>query len=145
MGETWLGMSERSIQVLRETLAAFNSGDLERILEFVHPEFEGVVPPEFSAEPDTYRGHDGIRRYFRTFEEAMEEVRFEPERFWQAGDAVAVTMRLTAKGRQTSIPVEQRFAQVWRLRDGRVVGVQSYVSVSEALKIAGASGAGEQW
>jgi ketosteroid isomerase-like protein len=75
----------------------------------------------------------------------MEEVRFEPERFWQAGDAVAVTMRLTAKGRQTSIPVEQRFAQVWRLRDGRVVGVQSYVSVSEALEIAGASGAGEQW
>jgi ketosteroid isomerase-like protein len=145
MGETWLGMSERNIQILRETLAAFNSGDLERILGFVHPEFEGVVPPEFSAEPDTYRGHDGIRRYFRTFEEAMEDVRFEPERFWQAGDAVAVTMRLTAKGRQTSIPVEQRLAQVWRLRDGRVVGVQSYVSVSEALEIAGASGAGEQW
>ena len=138
-------MSERNIQVLRETLAAFNSGDLERILDFVHPEFEGVVPPEYSAEPDTYRGHEGIRRYFRTFEEVMEEVRFEPERFWQAGDAVAVTMRLTAKGRQTSIPVEQRFAQVWRLRDGRVVGVQSYVSVSEALEIAGASGAGEQW
>ena len=133
------------MQILRETLAAFNSGDLERILHFVHPEFEGVVPPEYSAEPDTYRGHEGIRRYFRTFEEVMEEVRFEPERFWQGGDAVAVTMRLTAKGRQTSIPVEQRFAQVWRLRDGRVVGVQSYVSVSEALEIAGASGAGEQW
>ena len=133
------------MQILRETLAAFNSGDLERILHFVHPEFEGVVPPEYSAEPDTYRGHEGIRRYFRTFEEVMEEVRFEPERFWQAGDAVAVTMRLTAKGRQTSIPVEQRLAQVWRLRDGRVVGVQSYVSVSEALEIAGASGAGEQW
>jgi ketosteroid isomerase-like protein len=138
-------MSERNMQILRETLAAFNSGDLERILHFVHPEFEGVVPPEYSAEPDTYRGHEGIRRYFRTFEEVMEEVRFEPERFWQAGDAVAVTMRLTAKGRQTSIPVEQRLAQVWRLRDGRVVGVQSYVSVSEALEIAGASGAGEQW
>jgi ketosteroid isomerase-like protein len=138
-------MSERNVQILRETLAAFNSGDLERILDFVHPEFEGVVPPEFSAEPDTYRGHDGIRRYFRTFEEVMDEVRFEPERFWQAGDAVALTMRLTARGRQTSIPVEQRFAQVWMLRDGRVAGVQGYVSVSEALEIAGASGAGEQW
>ena len=133
------------MQILRETLAAFNSGDLERILHFVHPEFEGVVPPEYSAEPDTYRGHEGIRRYFRTFEEVMEEVRFEPERFWQAGDAVAVTMRLTAKGRQTSIPVEQRFAQVWMLRDGKVAGVRVYVSVSEALEIAGASGAGEQW
>jgi len=28
-----------------------------------HPDFVGVVPPELSAEPDTYRGHAGIRRY----------------------------------------------------------------------------------
>ena len=75
---------------------------MERILAFIHPEFEGSVPPEFSAEPDTYRGHDGIRRYFRTFQDAMEEVRFQPERFWDAGDAVVVEMRLTARGRQTS-------------------------------------------
>ena len=145
MGDTWLGCPGGNIEILREALEAFNSGDLERIVAVLDPDFEGVVPPEFSAEPDTYRGHDGIRRYFRTFDEAMEEVRFEPERFWQAGDAVAVTMRLTAKGRQTSIPVEQRFAQVWKLRDGRIASVQTYVSLPEALEAAGASGSGDRW
>src|SRR5437879_7288820 len=115
-------MPEENIQILRDGIDAFNSGDVERILAFVHPDFEGSVPPEFSAEPDTYRGHEGIRRYFRTFEEAMDDVRFEPEQFWEAGDSVVVTMRVRARGRRTAIPVEQRFAQVWTLRDGKATG-----------------------
>jgi len=112
---------------------------MERILAFIHPEFEGSVPPEFSAEPDTYRGHDGIRRYFRTFQDAMEEVRFQPERFWDAGDAVVVEMRLTARGRQTSIPVEQRFAQVWTVRDSQATAVTTHATLSAALTEAGLS------
>lgn len=137
MGDTWLGMAERNVEILREVIDAFNSGDVDHILTFVHRDFEGVVPPEFSAEPDTYRGHDGVRRYFRTFVDAMDEIRFEPERFWDAGDAVVVTMRLTARGRLTSIPVEQRFAQVWTVRDGRAMSARSYGSLSEALEAVG--------
>jgi ketosteroid isomerase-like protein len=130
-------VSERSIEIVREVIDAFNSGVIERILAVVHPEFEGVVPPQFSAEPDTYRGHDGIRRYLRTFVDAMDEIRFEPERFWEGGNAVVVTMRLSARGRLTSIPVEQRFAQVWTVRDGLAMSVCSYASLSEALEAAG--------
>src|SRR5438270_11169716 len=122
-------MSRSNVRVVEEGLCAFNSADMERILAFIHPEFEGSVPPEFSAEPDTYRGHDGIRRYFRTFQDAMEEVRFQPERFWDAGDAVVVEMRLTARGRQTSIPVEQRFAQVWTVRDSQATAVTTHATL----------------
>jgi ketosteroid isomerase-like protein len=130
-------MSQQTINILKEGLAAFNSGDVQRILAFVHPDFEGSVPPEFSAEPDTYRGHEGILRYFRTFDDAMQQVRFQPEQFWDAGDAVVVTMRLTAKGRQTSILVEQRFAQVWTVRDGKAASVTTHATLSEALTAAG--------
>ena len=28
----------------------------------IDPEFEAVTAPELSAEPDVYRGHEGIRR-----------------------------------------------------------------------------------
>jgi ketosteroid isomerase-like protein len=127
----------RNIHALKEGLESWNTGDIDRILAFVHPDFEGTVPPEFSAEPDTYRGHDGIRRYFRTFDDAMEDVRFHPEQFWEAGDSVVVTMRLTAKGRQTSIPVEQRFAQVWTLRDDKALSVSTHATLAEALTAAG--------
>jgi ketosteroid isomerase-like protein len=130
-------MSRENVEALRQGFEAFNSGDLARILAFTHSDSEGEVPPEFSAEPDTYRGHDGIRRYFQSFREVMDEIRFEPQRFWDVGDFVAVEMRVTAKGRLTGIPVEQRIAQVWTIRGGQAVGVRNYLSLSQALESVG--------
>jgi ketosteroid isomerase-like protein len=132
-------MSQRNIQILRQGLEAMSDGDMARILAFAHPDFEAVIAPELSAEPDTYRGHEGVRRYFESFADAMDEVRFEPQRFWDAGEAVVVAMRMTARGKQTAIPVEQRFAQVWTLHDGLATGVVTYASLREALDAAGLS------
>lgn len=126
--------------VVRQGFEAFNSGDMERILAFADPDFEAIVPPELSAEPDTYRGHDGIRRYFQSFQDAMDEIRFQPERFWDVGPSVVALVRITAKGRQTAISVEQRIAQVWTIRDGRAKRVHTYASLSEALKAVGLEG-----
>jgi ketosteroid isomerase-like protein len=130
-------MSQENVEALTLGFEALNSGDLERILAFVHPDFEAVVSPEFSAEPDTYRGFDGVRRYFASFQDAMEQIRFEADRVWDAGDSVVVEVRLTARGRETGIPVEQRIAQVWEIRDGKATRVRTYASLSEALEAAG--------
>jgi ketosteroid isomerase-like protein len=130
-------MSQENVENLRQAYEAFSSGDIGRILAFAHPEFEAVVPPELSAEPDTYRGHDGIRRYFDSFQDAMDDISFAPEEFWDAGESVVALVRLTAKGRQTAITVEQRIAQVWTVRDGQAVSLQTYPSLAEALDAAG--------
>jgi ketosteroid isomerase-like protein len=128
---------DQNVATLRKVFEAFNSGEIDRILASTHPDFKGEVPPELSAEPDTYRGHEGIRRYFETFQDAMDEIRFHPERFWDAGESVVVAARVTAKGRQTAIPVEQRFALVWTFRDGMALQVRAYPSLSEALQAVG--------
>jgi ketosteroid isomerase-like protein len=130
-------MSSENIDALREVLAAFNSRDIGRIIGLLDPDFEASVPPALSAEPDTYRGHEGARRYFESFWETMDEIRFRPRRFWDAGEAVVVAMRVTARGRHTAIPVEQRFAQVWTFRDGKATRARTYASEAEALNAAG--------
>jgi ketosteroid isomerase-like protein len=133
-------MSEQNVQIVRDGIERINSGQIERILELVHPDFEVVVPAELSAEPDVYRGHEGMRRYFESFEEIMDEIHFVAERFWDAGEgAVVVLTRLTAKGGQTAIPVEQQVAQVWTLRDGKAIRIRAYASLREALKSVGLS------
>jgi ketosteroid isomerase-like protein len=122
---------------MRAGFEALNSGDEQRMLAFVDPEFETVVPPELSAEPDTYRGHEGVRRYFRLFDEVMEGVHFEAERLWEEGEHVVVLVRLTARGKQTGFRVEQRIAQVWTIRDGRALRAQTFPELSEAFAAAG--------
>lgn len=130
-------MAQENIAALLAGFEAMNSGDVSRILAFADPEFETVVPPALSAEPDVYRGHEGIRRYFKLFDDAMDGVRFEAERLWDAGDSVVAIVRLTAQGKQTGIHVEQRIAQVWTFRDGRAVRAQTFPELSEALAAAG--------
>ena len=130
-------MSQHDVEVVREALEAFNSGDIARIVALTHADFDAVIPPELSAEPDTYRGHDGIRRYLESFTEAMEEIRFEAERISDLGSSVLVMLLLTARGRQTSIPVEQRSAGVWSVRDGKVVTIRAFASSADALAAVG--------
>jgi ketosteroid isomerase-like protein len=78
-----------------------------------------------------------MRRYWDSFRDAMEEIRFQPERFWDAGEAVVVAMHITAKGRRTAIPVDQRLAGVWTICDRKAIRVRVYASLSEALQAVG--------
>jgi hypothetical protein len=130
-------MSLEKVELVRRGFEAFNSGDIDRILSFTGPDLEIEVPPGLSAEPDTYRGHAGVRRYFQSFDEAMDEVHFQAERFWDAAEAVVVDVRVTARGKQTAILVEQRAAQLWTIRGGRVIRIRAYSSLSEALETIG--------
>ncbi len=125
-----------NLEVVRRVNEAFNQGDIEGTLLFIHPEFVVTVPADFSAEPDTYRGHDGMRRYFDSFQEAMSEIRFEQSDVREVGPLVVAAVTLTAVGRTTGIPVEQRLAQVWVVRDGLALEVRSYSSFDAALAAA---------
>jgi ketosteroid isomerase-like protein len=126
-------MSEQNVQIVRRALGTWDTGELDQILAMTHPDFVAEVPPEVSAEPDTYRGHDGIRRYLASFQHSMEDIRFEGERFWDAGESVVVELLLTARGRQTAIVVEQRTAGVWTVRDDRIYRIRAYATLAEAL------------
>lgn len=130
-------MAQEDVDIVRRVSAAFNSRDIGRILELMHHDFQTAVGPELSPEPDTYRGHDGIRRYFDSFRDVMDEIRFDPEGFREVGASVVVAVRLSAKGRSTGIPVEQRLGQVWAVEDGKALEVRSYVSYREALEAVG--------
>lgn len=132
-------MSRENVESLRRGFEAINSQDIERILAFADADFEVEVPPELSAEPDTYRGHDGMRRYWTSFQDAMEEIHFEAERIWDVGEDVVVAMHITAKGRRTAIAVEQRLVGVWTIRNHRAVRVRVFTTPAEALSAVGLS------
>jgi len=130
-------MPRENVEIVRRVNAAFNSGDIERSLALLHPDFETTVGPELSPEPDAYRGHHGVRRYFDSFREAMEQIRFHPADFREVGGSVVLALRLSARGRSTGIEVEQHLGQIWTIDEGRPIRVRSYRSYGEALEAAG--------
>jgi ketosteroid isomerase-like protein len=134
-------MSSRNVEIIRGGFEALNEGGVEALLPLVHPEFEMTTPPNLAAEPDTYRGTEGVRRYFDSFYDAMEEVRFEPGEFRDVGGRVIAQSTLIARGRATGIEVKQEVVLVWSLRDEQAIRVEVYATLDEALEATQADGA----
>ena len=132
-------MSQENVEVMRRAYAALVEQGVEAVLAFADPEFEATTPPSLASEPGTYRGHEGVRRYFSSFGDAMEGVYFEGQEFTSVGDKVLVDTKLHARGRTTGIETEQRAFLVWTLRDGLVTRVDTFAEKGQALQAAGLS------
>jgi ketosteroid isomerase-like protein len=110
------------------------------MLPFVHPDFEVTTPASLAAEPDTYRGREGVRRWFDSFYEAVDEIRFEAHEYRAVGEKVVVPFTMRVRGRTTGIEAEQTAVQVWQLREGKVFRMEIFATVDEAMEALGASG-----
>ncbi len=127
-------MSESPVAVVRALFERVNAGDIDRVVELLAPDAVFVVPPEASAEPDTYRGHDGARRYFSGFDGILDDVRFELIDIDQVtDDTVLATTKLTGRGTTTGIPVEQGTFVVLTVRGGLMTWIRPYNDREEAL------------
>jgi uncharacterized protein len=133
-------MSEENVEVVRRGFEALREGDVEALLPMIGEEFEVTTPPSLASEPDTYRGHDGLRRYFDSFYEAMDRIRFEPREFIPVGDLVVVPFTLSARGRTTGLEFDQSAVMVWTVSDGRAVGLELFTALEDAIAAASAEG-----
>ena len=131
-------MSDENVEIIRRGFETMQREGWQTLFSLIDPEFELTTPPDLAMEPDTYRGEAGLRRYFESFEDAMEEIQIVPEgEFLGAGDKVFVPFRLSARGRETGIEATQHAFQVWTMRAGKGLRVEIFASRERALEAAG--------
>ncbi|MEA2386175.1 MAG: hypothetical protein QOJ22_349 [Thermoleophilaceae bacterium] len=126
-----------SAELLREALETLNRDGVEAAIGYFTEDFEGVVPPELSGEPDEYHGHDGVRRYFDLFMEVVDDLRFDIEKAVAvAPGAVASVAHITGRGHGSGVPMEMRVGIAVRIRDGRIARMIGYSDWDEAVAAA---------
>ena len=126
-------MASSDTEIIERGFEAFNSEGIDGILPFLDPDFEATTPPELASEPDTYRGHDGIRRWFDSFLEVMDEIRWDARSFREVGDRVVVEFTLRARGKTTGLDFGQDAVMVWELRDGLAIRLSLYPTLEQAV------------
>jgi ketosteroid isomerase-like protein len=116
---------------------AISRRDVDAALELCHAEIE------FSSllatlEGTTYRGHAGVRRYFKDVDAAWDEWRMETEQVLRVPDGrVVIVLRMHVRGLGSRVPLEQSVAHVWELRDGKLWRSTAYRYPEEALRAVG--------
>ena len=132
-------MSQENVEIVRQLLEAARSGDVQAIEAFVavsDPSIEHTRLPAASG-PDTYCGHDGVRRWFTDMADLWREWRNEIEELAEVGpDTVAARFRFIAVGRDSGVPVEARLGLVCVLSEGRVLRSRTYASGEAAFEAA---------
>jgi ketosteroid isomerase-like protein len=126
------------IEVVKAMFAAFAARDLETVLTLADPDIEfTAVTGEHAGRTDPYRGHDGLRAYFRDVADVWEELRLTPREFRRAGELVLVTGKVSARSRGRTVTGSTGW--IWQVRGGKVVYGRVYASAADAIAALDAS------
>jgi ketosteroid isomerase-like protein len=107
----------------------------EVLSRFLDPGIEWLPVAHSLLAVESYRGFDGVRRFWGEFLSAWESYRVEPLSFHDAADQVAVVVHIV--GRTHALEVDETRSSLLTVRDGRVVRVQSFPDPEGAREAAG--------
>jgi ketosteroid isomerase-like protein len=122
-----------NLEIVERLFEAFNEDGVDGALRYIHPDFEVTTPPELASEPDTYRGHAGVRRWFDSFDEVMDEIRWDARDFRGVEGRVVVEFTLHARGKTSGLDFGQDAVMVWELQDDLAIRVSLYPTLDQAL------------
>jgi ketosteroid isomerase-like protein len=132
-------MSQENVRIVERVLRASSSEEIDAVVALHHPDWEGFVPREFPMA-GSWRGRDGLRRFYADWFEAFEEFHVEPEEFIDGDDAVVVTVRYRGRGRGSGIVVTDHWVYAYRLREGLISAWRPYRDRAQALEALGLEG-----
>lgn len=126
------GVSDSNVEVVRRLFELYASGGIDAALEVLDEQLVIVIPPEMSAEPDSYHGREGARRYFDGFDGMLEDIRYEALELIPEGEHVLARARMAGRGVTSGLEVELETIVVHRVEGGKVTRIVPYSDLESA-------------
>ena len=125
--------TSRNVELHRRITEAFNARDIEGVIAYCNPQIEWHST--FAAVGGgVYRGHDGLRRMDRDFEEIWGGgVHIEPEAYFDLGDQTLAFAVLHGRGLHSGAEVALPAAFLGRWSGGLLVYFKGYSEKEDAL------------
>jgi ketosteroid isomerase-like protein len=132
-------MSRENVRIVRQTLDAFQRGDLESMLSVVHAEFELRTDDAaiLAAEQSVWRGREGLLEFLERLLEPWEEFRIEANEFVDAGDRVVVLLDQFGRPAGSDFEVQMSVGHIYTVRERQIAAWESYTDQGRALKAVG--------
>jgi ketosteroid isomerase-like protein len=130
-------MSEESVEVARQAIDVWNSGNMDRVRDFWDPYAVMVYDPAGKwPEPGPFFGRDAIMRQFQRLRDALDS-----DSLHLIGDLVAVGDRVVVhgiwRGAGRGPHVDLEMAWIYTVHGGLIVRAEFFADHSRALEAAG--------
>ena len=132
-------MSRENVEIVRRYLAAYDSGGLDVVAEFWHPDIEWRAVEGYIDDVGVIRGPDGMRQYYEQWEETFDAIRTEIEELIEADDQLVAIVRSVGRMKDSDAEIDIRYAVVISVRDGKIARGREYSTRQEALEAVGLS------
>jgi uncharacterized protein len=119
-------------ELVRRAYLALAERDFEALGEIAVADFELDVTDRV-FNPATYRGEEGLRQFLAEVDELWESMDMSVERLVERGDEVLALLVVDIKGRGSGLTLEDRIAQHWTTRGGKLVSMRVRANQDAAL------------
>lgn len=133
-------MSQENVELLPQTVDAFNRRDLDAFLALMDPDVE-FTPYERAMEGlGPYDGHDDVRVWWENSFEAFPDLSGEYYEVRDLGDITFARGSLRGTGAASGAPFERTLWMVSEWRDKKAVWWRAFESEAEASMPLGSGG-----
>ena len=126
-------MSSENVEQLKQAYEAFGRGDLDAVAETFDEQVEWWTSEEI-PNGGTIKGRDAVIQSFAAIGDDWDEFTLEPEQFLDAGDWVVVRGKARLKAKASGQTLEERFAHLVEIRDGKTVRGEFHSDTAKEYK-----------
>jgi ketosteroid isomerase-like protein len=119
-------------ELVRAAYVALAKRDIDALAELGAPDFELDVTDRV-FNPATYHGAEGLQQFFAEVDELWESMDMNVERLVERGDEVLALLLVNITGRGSGLQLQDRIAQHWTARDGKLVRMRVRADHEAAL------------
>ncbi|WP_405497551.1 nuclear transport factor 2 family protein [Nocardia sp. NBC_00511] len=123
--------TESVIDVVQRVYAALAAGDVQALAELTDPDVE-IFQSELLPYGGYHRGLSGLQTFLEGVRTALDS-QIEVGQLFVAGDRVVQIGRSHGTARATGVAFDVPEVQVWKVYDGRILGLTVYLDDSALL------------
>ena len=129
-------MSREKVEVLHRAFDAFRRRDLDAFLGSVTSRWSSSRTGSRWKAAGLYRGHDGVRDWWKRLLDAYPDFTAEVEDVQDFGDRTISRVLWHGHGAVSDVPMSQTMWLVAKVRQERAIGWHYVSTEAEALKVA---------
>jgi ketosteroid isomerase-like protein len=129
-------MSQENVELVQRLYEAWQRDGFGVVPELMDPEIEWVNP-SYAVEPGIRNGYDGFAAAADALLSVYQDYRVAARTIYDAGDRVAVTVRVSTRSLGNDVPIEADRGYVFDVRDGKVLRFAWFNDPAEAIRAVG--------